>query len=88
MEIIHNAIQTDEKYLLTIKKLRSGNFKKNLPFLILSGELPEGQVYREYPDGHVELQEVFSVGPKFEYRVLKTLPLREADKVRIANGLF
>lgn len=89
MGAIHDkAIKKDEKYLFTIKKLRSGNFSKNLPFLILSDKLPEGQVYREFSDGHIELQEVFSVGAKFQYKVLRILPATEADKVRRAYGLF
>jgi len=78
----------DEKYLFTIKGIRSRNFSKNLPFLILSGKLPEGQVYREYRDGRIELQEVFFVGSRFQHKVIKTLPATEADKVRKANGLL
>ena len=50
-----------EQYINTIKVLRAKNFSNNLPFLILSENLPEGQVYREFPDGHIELQEVFTV---------------------------
>jgi hypothetical protein len=88
MAAIHKVTKKDEKYLFTIKKLRSRNFSRNLPFLILSDKLPEGQVYREFPDGHIELQQVFSVGSKFEYKVLRTLPASEADKVRIVYGLF
>jgi len=88
MAAIHKATGKDEKYLFTIKRLRSRNFSNNLPFLILSDKLPEGQVYREFPDGHIEVQQVFSVGSKFQYKVLRILPSPEADKVRIAYGLF
>jgi hypothetical protein len=89
METIHDkAKKRDEKYLFTIKKLRSGNFSKNLPFLILSDTLPDGQVYREFSDGHIEVQQVFSIGSEFLYKVLRTLPAGEADKVRKAYGLF
>ena len=42
--------------------LRKRNLNNNLPFLILSGDLPEGQAYREFPDGHIEIQEVIEDG--------------------------
>ncbi|PQJ12284.1 hypothetical protein CJD36_000560 [Flavipsychrobacter stenotrophus] len=84
----HIATEKDEKYLITIKRLRAVNFSKNLPFLILSDKLPDGQVYREFADGHIELQEVFSTGSTFQYKVLKTLHASEADKVRKAYGLL
>ena len=78
----------DEKYLITVKGIRSRNFSRNLPFLILSDTLPDGQVYREFPDGHIELQEVFSTGSIFHYKALKTLPESEANTVRKAYGLL
>ena len=80
--------QKDEKYLLTVRGIRSRNFSKNIPFLILSDKLPDGQVYREFPDGHIELQEIFSVGSNFRYKALRTLPITEADTVRKAYGLL
>ena len=78
----------NEQYLFTIKAIRSRNFSKNLPFLILSDKLPEGQVYREFSDGHIELQQVFTAGSKFQYKVLQILPAPEADKVRKEYGLL
>jgi len=78
----------DEKYLITVKNLRSRNFSKNLPFLILSEQLPDGQVYREFPDGRMELQEVFAEGAKFKSKVIKVLNAPEADRVRKEYGLF
>ncbi|MDB5091067.1 MAG: hypothetical protein JWR09_5061 [Mucilaginibacter sp.] len=77
-----------EKYLETIKQLRLKNFSKNLPFLILSDRLPEGQVYREFPDGHIELQETFSMGSNFGSTVLQILSPIEADQIRREYGLF
>ncbi len=88
MATIHKTIQKDENYLLTLKALRSRNFSRNLPFLLLSDKLPEGQVYREYADGHIEIQEVFTVGARFQHKVLRVLPAPEADKVRNAYGLL
>ena len=89
MTAIDLEIQTNkEKYSNTIKELRLKNFRNNLPFLILSDKLPEGQVYREFPDGRIELQEVFAVGSKYNTTVLKTLSTTEADRIRKENGLF
>ena len=80
--------QKKEKYLTTLKGIRRRNFGRDLPFLILSDKLPDGQVYREFPDGHIELQEVFSVGSKFRHKALRTLSVSEADIVRKAYGLL
>ncbi|WPU95650.1 hypothetical protein SNE25_08975 [Mucilaginibacter sabulilitoris] len=65
------SLEKKEKYLATVKDLRSENFGRNWPFLILSEKLPDGQVYREYPDGHIELQEVLANGPNFEYKFIR-----------------
>ncbi len=88
MDTIHKTPPKDESYLLTLKALRSRNFSRNLPFLLLSDKLPDGQVYREYADGHIEIQEVFSVGTRFQHKILRVLPAPEADKVRSAYGLL
>lgn len=77
-----------EKYLLTVKRLRSSNFSKNLPFLILSEQLPEGQVYREFPDGRIELQEVSARGSRYQSRVIHVLNTVEANRVRREYGLL
>ena len=76
-----------EKYLVTIKNIRSKNFSNDLPFLILSEKLPEGQVYKEFADGRIEIQEVASDGKKFNTRVIKVLKGFQADSVRKAYGL-
>lgn len=82
-----NEAAGKERYLRTINNLRSRNFSKNLPFLILSEKLPEGQVYREFSDGRIELQQVFAVGAKFESKVLHVLDSADADQVREEYGL-
>lgn len=76
-----------EKYLVTIKNIRSKNFSNDLPFLILSEKLAEGQVYKEFADGRIEIQEVASDGKKFNTRVIKILKGFQADNVRKAYGL-
>jgi len=83
-----DIIDKKEKYLETIKQLRLKNFSKNLPFLILSDKLPDGQVYREFPDGHIELQEVYSNGAKYHSNVIQVLKPVEADRIRKEHGLL
>ena len=78
----------EEKYINTIKDLRLKNFSKNLSFLILSEKLPEGQVYQEFRDGHIELQKVFSVGSDYGFKVIQILTPSEATQVRMDYGLF
>lgn len=85
---ISNAGQQKEQYLVTIRKLRAGNFQKNLPFLILSDKLPEEQVYREFPDGRIEIQQVSFHGPNFESKVIHTLLPSDAERVRKEHELL
>jgi len=77
-----------EKYLMTIRNLRANNFRKDLPFLILSESLPEGQVYKEFADGRIEIQEVASAGKNFRTRVIKVITRIQADRIRKSYGLF
>lgn len=75
------------KYLITIQNLPHRNFSNNLPFLILAEDLPDGQVYKEFADGRIEIKEVKSAGKKFCTRVIKILKTVQAEKVRKACGL-
>jgi hypothetical protein len=77
-----------EAYLNTIKELRLKSFNEDRPFLILSESLPDGQVYQEFKDGHIELQEVHSEGSNYSFKALKKLTASEAEKVRKEYGLF
>lgn len=77
-----------ENYLITIKNLRKRNFSKGLPFLLLSENLPEGQVYKEFADGRIEIQEVAAAGKDFRTRVVKVFKGRQADSIRKRYGLL
>lgn len=81
------TIQQD-KYQATILGIREANFKKGIPFLILSGNLPDGQCYREFNDGRIELQEVYTEGAAIKTKVIRVISETEATKVRVENGLF
>lgn len=76
-----------EKYLNTIRNLRAHNFSKSLPFLILSENLPEGQAYKEYADGRIEIQEVAFAGSNYRARVVKVFIGVQADTIRRTCGL-
>lgn len=80
--------EREQKYINTLKELREENFSKNLPYLMLSDQLPEGQAYREYADGHIELQEILVNGSDYHFKVIKTLSPSEAARVRKEYGLF
>jgi len=68
--------------------LRQRNLNNNLPFLILSGDLPEGQAYREFPDGHIEIQEIIEDGANLKSKLVRNLTSAEAVAFRVKNGLF
>jgi hypothetical protein len=88
MMIKTEEIAAKNKYAATILGIRRRNFEKNIPFLILSAELPDGQAYREFNDGRIELQEVYTEGARIKSRVLRILSHTEAAKIRLDNGLF
>ncbi|MCE6989664.1 hypothetical protein [Dyadobacter sp. CY323] len=77
-----------ERHLITVRALRSRNFRKKLPFLILSEKLPEGQVYREFPDGRIEVQQVSYAGARFEAKVIDVLTPSDADQIRKEHELL
>lgn len=84
---IEQTIQED-RFQATILALRAENFRKGIPFLILSETLPDGMGYKEFSDGHIEQHEVYTEGAAIKSRVIRTLTDMEATKIRIENGLF
>ncbi len=83
-----DEITQEDKYTATILGIRKANFERNIPFLILSDDLPDGQAYREFNDGHIEIQEVYTEGANIKSKLVRILSRIEADKIRMANGLF
>lgn len=78
----------EKKYLNTIKTLRLRNFSNNLPFLMLSESLPNGQSYLEFPDGKITIHKVLARGSTIGTRTVRTLGSREADQIRKQYGLL
>jgi len=88
MTKLETAIALQEKRVLdAAKALRRRNFSNNLPFLILSEDLPEGQAYREYPSGVIEIQEIIDQGANLKSKRIKRLSKAEATEIRSKNGL-
>lgn len=78
----------DERVSEVTRALRQRNLNNNLPFLILSENLPEGQAYREFPDGHIEIQEIIEDGANLKSKLIRHLTKAEAADLRLKNGLF
>lgn len=72
----------EKKYLNTIKTLRLKNFSNNLPFLMLSENLPHGQSYLEFPDGKIIIHKVFLKRSTIGTIAIRTLSSKEADQIR------
>lgn len=72
----------EKKYLNTIKTLRLKSFTNNLPFLMLSESLPDGQSYLEFPDGEFIVHEVFLEGTMVGTKTVRTLRSEEGDQIR------
>ncbi len=78
----------DKRVSEVTRALRQRNLNNNLPFLILSESLPEGQAYREFPDGHIEIQEIIEDGADLKSKWIRNLTKAEAVDFRLKNGLF
>ncbi|MDR3695309.1 hypothetical protein [Mucilaginibacter sp.] len=78
----------DKKVSEVTRALRQKNLNNNLPFLILSGDLPEGQAYREFPDGHIEIQEIVDDGANLKSKLVRRLTKAQALDFRLKNGLL
>jgi len=76
-------LERQKKFIATIKEIRTTDFENGRPFMMLSGNLPEGQAYFEFPDGHFEVQEVLTIGVNYEFKGLRVLTNEEVSRLRI-----
>jgi hypothetical protein len=74
-------LERQKQFFETIKKLRSDNFKKGLPFLMLSPTLPAGQSYLEFQDGHIDIQKVYIRHNNYFSKTVRTLGPIEANEL-------
>lgn len=78
----------DKRVSEVARALRQKNLADGLPFLILSADLPEGQAFREFPDGHIEIQEITEDGAELRSKLVRKLTRAEAMDFRLKNGLL
>ncbi len=89
MTALETAMALQDKRVTEVTRaLRQKNLAGGLPFLILSEDLPEGQAYREFPDGHIEIQEITEIGAELKSKLVRELTREEAVSFRLKNGLF
>lgn len=58
---------------------------KGLPFMINSTELPSGQCWLEYPDGHIQL--VTLSKSRTDFDIIKILSIQESYALKKNLGL-
>lgn len=89
MKPIEPFIESEEQRLETsVRELRKRNFSNNLPFLILSDKLPDGQAYHEFADGRIGLQGVVDSETSYTFKLIRVLSSTEADRVRSEYGFY
>ena len=76
-------LERQRKFIATIKEIRANDFKNGMPFMMLSENLPEGQAYFEFPDGHFEVREVLTVGIEYDFEILRVINSEEINLLRI-----
>lgn len=88
MTALESEITLQEKKIAAaFEGLRAKKFEQGLPFLILSDELPEGQAYREYANGKMEVQEVYEEDFALKSKIVRLVAETEAARVRLIHGL-
>jgi hypothetical protein len=80
--------KSEERLKAAFYRLRENKFKANLPFLILSKKLPDGQAYYEYGDGRIEIRLTTTDNDVYTDILVRELNTVEAYKVRRENGLL
>lgn len=78
--------QVEEVGTIAVKKLRIQKLNDGIPFMINSGELPDGQCYLEYPDGSIQLVSIVPGGRDFI--PVRTLTKKEAATIRTKYNLL
>ena len=63
-----------------VKKLRLEKFRKGIPFMINSNDLPNRQCYYEYPDGTVKLVTLSESG--MDFITTRILSKEESAQIR------
>ena len=68
-----------------VKRLRTTKLSSGKPFMITSKNLPQKQIYLEFPDKSIKIVTIASSESSFT--VIDTLDINEANSVRELYGL-
>jgi hypothetical protein len=87
METTDTIAAMNSRILAATIQLREDALNKGNPFMMFSENLPSGEAYLEYPDGHIEITKIDEEDEGNKMKSVKTLSKVEADKVRYEYGL-
>jgi hypothetical protein len=79
------AKEMERRGRMAIRKLRLQKLKQGHPFMINSSELPDGQCWLEYPDGHIHLVKLSKC--RMDFESISKMSLKESDAFRMELGL-
>jgi hypothetical protein len=71
-----------------IKKLRHDNLNEGHCFMIFDDQLPENQAYYEYPDGHIQVEQIDKDDLDIPRVVISVLTGEETAVIKEKNEVF
>jgi len=71
-----------------IKKLRHDNLNEGHCFMIFDDQLPENQAYYEYPDGHIQVEQIDKDNLDIPRVVISVLTGEETAVIKEKNEVF
>ena len=71
-----------------IKKLRSDDLNEGHCFMIFDDGLPENQAYYEYPDGHIQIEQLDKNNLDIPRVVIKVLTEKENALIKEKHEVF
>jgi len=71
-----------------IRKLRHDDLKDGHCFMIFDDELPENQAYYEYPDGHIQIEQLDKHNLDIPRTIIRLLTKEEIAVVKERHEVF
>ena len=87
IEVMDRIAMTKERIRQRAIELRKDNLSNGLTFMVFSEDLPDGQSYLEYPDGHIEIAGLAENGDEMNLVSIRTLTEFETIRVRKEHRL-
>lgn len=85
-KLLKEMAEQKEKSQAIIRELREKCFSENVPFLITSEALPDGEAYYEYANGRMEIRKMHSEG-SLKTELVRVLTDDEAGEIKKAYGI-